>query len=226
MIKAYIFDLDDTLYPEYDYVKSGFKVVADVLEDKYSIKGAYDKLIKLFDSDIGNVYNRLFDSEKIRYTSQDIRELVDLYRKHKPVGLFFFDGVVNTLQDLRAEGMKLGIVTDGRVECQQAKISALGVCDLVDEIVVTDSLGGECFRKPNPTAFEIILSRLNVKAEEAVYIGDNPKKDFAIKKYMPIKTVMKKNRQGIYNGEDFLYGIRPDATINSISELRNGSLRI
>ncbi len=44
MLKAVVFDLDDTLYREYDYVKSGFHAVADYLEEPE----IFNKLIELY----------------------------------------------------------------------------------------------------------------------------------------------------------------------------------
>lgn len=219
MIKAFIFDLDDTLYPEYDYVKSGFRVIADAMQKKYGIENAFDKLMRLFEAEIGNVYNRLLEQEKIPYRKEDIAELVEMYRKHKPQGLRYFDRTVETLLKLRQSGKKLGIITDGRVDAQQAKIDALKVADLVDNIIITDSLGGEAFRKPDPTSFEKMLRYLNVTPEEAVYVGDNPQKDFAIKKYMPINTVRIFTGNSIYNETEYKFGIRPDKIINNIGEL-------
>lgn len=219
MIKAYVFDLDDTLYPEYSYVKSGFGQVALYIEDKYRLKNVYQKLIHLFEENKQNVYNRLLDKENISYTPEDIREIVEIYRQHIPQNIKLFYGVRKTLEDLKKQGYKLGIITDGRVTAQQAKIKALGVDKLVDNIIITDSLGGEQFRKPNPLAFEKMANMLGVKFEEMAYIGDNPSKDFAISQKYPITTVQVIGG-GIYKTNDYKDGIQPDIKIKSIREIR------
>lgn len=50
MIKAIVFDMDDTLYKEKDYVVSGFKAVDDWIKEKYKKTGFYNIAIQLFDS--------------------------------------------------------------------------------------------------------------------------------------------------------------------------------
>lgn len=219
MIKAYVFDLDDTLYPEYDYVRSGFRKVAEEAEKKYGMSDVYEKLIGLFSEDKQRVYNRLFERENIAYTQNDIDGLIAVYRRHTPENLRFFDGVEDTLKTLRSRGYKLGIITDGRVEAQQAKIKALGVEKLVDSIIVTDSLGGEQFRKPNPLAFEKTAAALGVACEEMVYVGDNPAKDFAITRYLPVTTVRVWQGCDIYKDKEYLFGIKPTYEIGQIKEL-------
>ena len=62
---------------------------------------------------------------------------MSVYRFHQPK-IHFYDGVLELLQTLRADGYKLGIITDGRPEGQRAKIKALGLEELVDFIIVTD----------------------------------------------------------------------------------------
>lgn len=214
MIKAVIFDLDDTLYPETDYVRSGFSAVARFLESEYNLSSAENKLWQLFSKDRQNVYARLFCEEGIAPADGVMQKLVEIYREHKPL-LNLSKETENTLKKLRAKGVLLGIITDGTVERQLAKISALGLGKLVDRIIVTDSLGGEAFRKPNPAAFIKMAKDLGVEFEEAVYVGDNPKKDFAVRRSLPIRTVQVLG--GLYQNEPYAYGVEPDTTIENIS---------
>lgn len=222
MIKAYVFDLDDTLYPEYEYVKSGFKHVAKLLRERYAISDGYDKLLRLFAQDKQLVYDRLLESENAAYGPKDVANLVEEYRAHVPDKLELFDGVKNTLSQLRKSGFKLGIITDGRVNAQTAKINALGIAPFVDKIIITDSLGGEQYRKPNPEAFVQMAIGLGVDFEEMAYVGDNPAKDFAVKKYLPIHTVRVWHGCDIYKDKDYLDGIKPDEEIQTIDELLKG----
>lgn len=219
MIKAIVFDLDDTLFPEYDYVCSGFRCVAEYIQTKYAIKDdIYSIMLDLFSKDKNKVYNRVLEYYGIAYNTQEIQELIEVYRTHKPSNLHFFDGVESTLKELRKQGYKLGVITDGREYTQQSKIDALGLKDLVDEIIITDSLGGEQYRKPNPLAFEIMADKLNVKYEEMAYVGDNPQKDFAISAIYPIYTIQVLSK-GIYKDSDYLKGIKPNGIIKNIKDL-------
>ncbi|MDQ9892435.1 HAD hydrolase-like protein, partial [Acinetobacter baumannii] len=59
-----------------------------------------------------------------------------------------YDGVANLILELKNKGIKVGIITDGRVSGQKKKLQALGLDKMVDDIIITDELGGIQFRKP------------------------------------------------------------------------------
>lgn len=216
-IKAVIFDLDDTLYPEADYVKSGFGEVENTIEKKFGLKNIKGKLFEYFLLDKTDVYGRFLRNNGVVFTDSDIKELAESYRAHKPE-LKLLPEVKDMLLTLRANGCKTGIITDGRPLQQNAKIDALGLRGLVDEVIVTDELGGPNFRKPNPLAFDLMCKNLCVDPEEMVYVGDNPKKDFAVKKYLPVYTVYVRNC-GLYKDAGFYDGITPDFIVNRITEI-------
>jgi len=220
-IKAVVFDLDDTLYPEIDYVKSGFYEVGKEIEKRFGVKNAFNKLYKYFLHNKNNVYGRVLRDFGVAFKESDIFDLVKIYRTHIPK-LSLTDEVKNTILSLRKQVLKIGIITDGRPFQQYAKIQALGLDKIVDTIIVTDGLGGIEYRKPNPTAFKKMCKILCIQPEEMVYVGDNPKKDFAIKKYLSIKTVMVKS--GLYQQENYLYDIQPDVIIDYLFELLNVEL--
>lgn len=217
MIRAIVFDLDDTLYPENEYVLSGFETVANVIEKKYNICAAKNKLIKLYQQDIKNVYNRLLESENIVYSDEDIKRLVDTYRENKPASLKTYSGVDEMLKALKMRGYLLGIITDGRERQQNAKLDALNIRQYFDEIIISDSLGGEEFRKPDERVFLLMAQRLGVKPGEMVYVGDNPLKDFAIYAKLPIKTIQIK--KGIYSNQAYKDNILPHAVVEDIRDI-------
>ena len=69
MIKAVVFDLDDTLISEKEYIKSGFKEISKIIEEKYKldIDNIYKELIELSSNSTKNVFNRFLDNHKIQY---------------------------------------------------------------------------------------------------------------------------------------------------------------
>lgn len=218
MIKAIVFDLDDTLFPEYEYVLSGFSAVAQVIEKEYHVIDARNKLIKLYNEDVKNVYNRLLDSENISYSADNISSLIAIYRENKPSKLNLYDGVVGVLTTLKKRGYKLGIITDGRVSQQNNKLDALSIREYFDEIIISDSLGGVDYRKPDRRVFLLMASKLCVDASEMVYIGDNPNKDFYISKELPIRTI-RILTNGIYKDAKYMGDVAPHYVIRNYSEL-------
>lgn len=63
------------------------------------------------------------------------------------------------IQKLKNKGIKVGIITDGRPGGQRKKLKALGLDEMIDDIIVTDELGGIQFRKPNDISFRIMQNR-------------------------------------------------------------------
>ena len=178
--KAVVFDLDDTLYSEKEYVKSGFAAAspehADELWEAFlSGKPAFDTVLP------------------------DGREEALLrYRTHTP-DIHLYEGVREMLLRLRRSGKKLGIITDGRPEGQRAKLDALALPPLFDCIIITDELGGAEFRKPCDKAFIKMQETLQVPFAEMLYVGDNPKKDFIAPEKLGMQWLYFRNREGLYS---------------------------
>ena len=207
MIKAIVFDLDDTLYPEEEYVKSGFRAIADAFNDE----NLYARLYTLFKEEKSNVYQRA------NFSEEQCKKCIDIYRSHFPnISLDYETEIF--LKKIKKKGYKLGIITDGRPEGQRNKIKALELEKMMDYIIVTDELGGVDFRKPNPKAFEVMKEVLEVEFDEMMYIGDNPEKDFCIKSVYPIKTVQLIT-EGIYTDNLYKFGIEPDFQVNKLTDI-------
>ena len=198
MIKAVIFDLDDTLISEREYIKSGFKVISLYLSKEYNLeqKEVFNLMNELFEESSKQLFNRLLDKLKINYDLEYIKKLVKIYREHEP-DIKFFDDVLPTIKELKKRGYKLGIITDGYKETQRAKIKVLKCEELFDEIIITDELGRE-FWKPHKKSYEIMKKKFNCEYKNMVYIGDNEKKDFIGANRLEIKTLKLINKDGIY----------------------------
>ena len=207
MIKAVVFDLDDTLYPEEEYVKSGFHAIADAFNDE----DLYERLYSLFKEEKSNVYQRAGFSE------EQCKRCIEIYRSHIP-NISLAHETETLLKRLKKRGCKLGIITDGRPEGQRNKIKALGLEEMMDCIIVTDEMGGVEYRKPNPKAFKVMKDVLGMEFDEMIYIGDNPAKDFCIKSVYPITTVQLIT-EGIYNNNSYKSGIKPDFQVNKLTAI-------
>ena len=101
--------------------------------------------------------------------------LADAYRDIIGDALVPVEGVEALVTDLR-ESYRVGLLTDGPVRAQRAKLDALGWADLFDAVVVTGSLDAG---KPDERAFRAVIDELSTVAEEAVYVGDHPDIDVA-----------------------------------------------
>lgn len=191
-IEAVIFDLDDTLYSEKDYVRSGYQAIANEFPH---IEHAADKLWKVFEKG-GQAIDEVLKDENL--WSEDTKEkCVRIYRYHKP-SISLYPGVLEMIDRIRRNGKMTGIITDGRPEGQRAKIIALGLDKLVDEIIVTDELGGVEYRKPNATAFRLMKGKLGIPFKKMVYVGDNLRKDFIAPSQLNMRCFYFFNLDGLY----------------------------
>jgi putative hydrolase of the HAD superfamily len=220
MVKAVIFDLDDTLISERQYIDSGYHYIAKLLSNKLNKneEELYKLLNELLIESPKNVFNRLFDKLEFCYTNDDILKLVEEYRNHVPA-IKFYDDVLPCLEFLKSKGIKVGIITDGYLNTQRRKLNAIKAYDYFDEIIITDEFGRE-FWKPHPKAFEIMQERLNVEFNEMIYVGDNPEKDFYIGSILPIKTVRIIRKQSIYINTSYYMNIKEHFTIYSLTDLK------
>ena len=200
--QAVIFDLDDTLYNECDYVRSGYERVAE-----YLVKHTK----KMSESDIVDYLYQAFEQKKMAIDclfaecedldSELKSRCIQIYRENNP-NLKLPQESRDLLLELRARGKKIGIITDGRVEGQKNKIKALDLLPLIDEYIITDELAGNSdvakFRKPNTLAFQIMHERLGIEYDDMVYIGDNRSKDFQAPICLGMMPIWYHNEKGIY----------------------------
>ena len=218
-MKAIIFDLDDTLILEKDYVRSGYQAVSKVLESKLQMKSSMiDQLLwQLFEDDSKQVFNRFFDYLQISYEISDIKNLIKIYREHKPK-IELLEDAKETIQILKSRSIKLGIISDGYSITQRNKVEAIGADKIFDKVILTDELGQE-FWKPDKKAFELMQQEFQVPFEEMIYVGDNPLKDFYVKKYIPIMTARIYRKDGVYKDREYRENIKEDYSLNSLKEL-------
>ena len=106
----------------------------------------------------------------------------------------------------------LGLLTNGGVQNQRAKIAALGLERWMSpgRIVISAEIG--CW-KPEPRAFTVALEAVGSPPEEAVYIGDNPKTDIAGARAAGMHTCW------VARGRSFPDTPAPDWVVNSIADL-------
>lgn len=160
-----VFDLDDTLYNEMEYLRSAYSEIAKSV-DSAQWRPLFARMYSLFRSKAD-----VFEFVSKRY-KMDKSDLLNTYRTHIP-SLQLFKGVLETMAQIKAKKGKIGIITDGRKTTQRAKLEALDIIDRVDKIVISEEVGSE---KPDERNYRII--------EEAfpdctyLYMADNLRKDF------------------------------------------------
>jgi len=191
-----IFDLDDTLFFEIDFVKSAYKAIARELSEQSPMGADEIEGLLLASASMTEGIDRLI--AKLNSTSGERKftpeMLVEIYRNHMP-DISLREGAHELLDALRKQGIKIGMITDGRIATQTNKFNALGLGKYIspDNLLISEMIGAD---KTTPTPFETMM-RLNPDESRMVYIGDNPAKDFRWPNAMGWLTVEIHNPSGI-----------------------------
>lgn len=209
-MKVVVFDLDDTLCKEIDYLKSAYREISayaaqmctgtsqpvQVLQVK-----AYEAMLEAYQSG-RNAFEALNEYLGLNIP---IADLLKMYREHVPQ-IALEEDVRYTLNSLKAKGILMGIVSDGRELTQWNKIRALGLTEWMDESCIIINSSSECF-KPNPCGYERLMEAVHAIAPEKefsfTYVGDNLKKDFIYPNQHGWQTVCLKNDGRNIHPQDF-----------------------
>jgi putative hydrolase of the HAD superfamily len=191
MIKAIIFDLDNTLM---DFMKvkrvaietaveamidAGLKMPKEEMVEKiykaYGEEGIEDQHIfdKVLEREFGHIDYRILASGIIGY------------RRAKEGTMSLYPHVHLTLTTLTKMGIKMIIVTDAPKLPVWMRISALGLQHYFEHILTYEDTGA---KKPSPKPFQMALDILKVKPDEALMVGDWAERDVVGAKQMGMKT--------------------------------------
>ncbi len=173
---AIAFDLDDTLYNEIEFLKSAYASIAREL-DPDNWRALYILMFSLYRSklDVFDIIGRKYKADK--------EALIQKYRHHRP-DIQLFEGALEVIRQIKNKKGRIAIITDGRKVTQMNKIHALGLADLVDEIVISEAIGTE---KPHEKNFKVLHEALNL--DVYYYIADNLKKDFITPRSLGWQTI-------------------------------------
>lgn len=217
-IRAIVFDLDDTLYPERTYVRSGFEAVARAFESHLGDpRASAARMTALFNAGARmTIFNQLLSERGLDRRRDLLNAMIDTYRCHRPIIELHPDADA-ALRRLRPR-FRLGVLSDGRCVSQHLKVEALGLADRIDKLVVSGDLGPE-YAKPSLAPFELIADELHAKHEQCVYVADNPAKDFIGPNQLNWLTVHIRREDGIYRDESPAPGGEPAHRLNTLDEL-------
>jgi len=205
-----VFDLDDTLYREFDYQTSGLRAVATELERLYG-KDLLEKLLQWRSQGVQDIFGEACRLLQLPYEVK--YSLVWVYRLHRP-DISLDDDTQKALSVIKAMVKNVIILTDGRSISQRKKLQALGLNDM--EVYISEEYHSE---KPDSERFHLIMKKYS--AGSYYYIGDNPHKDFIAPNALGWITVGLRGHNTIHDqsGNDVPPMAFPSIWINSIQEL-------
>jgi putative hydrolase of the HAD superfamily len=205
----WVFDLDDTLYFEADYHRSGLNVVAE-------------HVLKLFGHDFSKEASSFtpkqdflgFIIKKLGLPDEVKKSLLWLYRSHYPE-ITPKTGAIKLLKWINQHSNGVAILTDGRSISQRNKVHALGISAF--PLYVSEEWGEV---KPGLLRYQHIEKTFN--SDEYIYVGDNPKKDFLAPNQLGWNSIMIKDcgrnihTQNVEVTEEYM----PNKVVENIEDIR------
>jgi putative hydrolase of the HAD superfamily len=216
-IKAMVFDMDDTLYEEKEYVKSGFKKLDEWIIQRFEFTGFYETALDLFNSGERKfLFNKTLEKLNLEYDDTLIKYMVDQYRSHEP-DIHLTEDAEWVFENLR-NTVKIGLISDGYLVAQEKKVNALKLHEKFHAVILTDRLGREHW-KPSHIPYEQASLELKVTHDQCVYIGDNINKDFITAKKLGWTTIQIERQNGVYSGIVADQEYEAHYTINNLRKL-------
>lgn len=218
-----VLDLDDTLYPERDFVISGFSAVAHWLHRQMNVTDFGRTAQTLFaNGRRGDIFDAALAELGLTPTPELIAQLVDIYRDHQP-SLTLPSDTVRFLAHI-PENVGLALLTDGFVNTQQNKIRALGLDRAAIWPMVCTGQWGRDYWKPHRRGYEFIQASHRLPPSAFCYVADNPAKDFIAPRTLGWRTVCIRRPDAIHPARSDNDPLPTDLSISSLDELTGGQI--
>ncbi|HTL06620.1 MAG TPA: HAD family hydrolase [Chitinophagaceae bacterium] len=208
----FIFDLDDTLYPEVDFVCSGFQHIADQLQ-QFIDYPLFPQMWNLF-VQRANVFEFLVDTFKDIVPGISVAGLLQAYRHHIPT-LTLPEGSRMLLQQLTCLKIPAGLITDGRSITQRNKIKALGLEHYFKDVIISEEFGSA---KPAERNFRYFINQY--PTSNFFFVGDNTSKDFQVPTRLGWFTICLKNDGRHIHPQNFSAMAQPSCIVESLGQLQ------
>lgn len=192
-----VFDLDDTMYLERDYVESGLQAVGSWAEQQLGIMGLSSRMLRLFRSGSrGHIFDEALAEAGEGHSPELISRMLRVYRQHRPKIALAADA--SRFLARRPPRTALAIITDGFLDAQKRKLRALGLTTGQVDLAVCTDRWGRSHWKPAPRAFEHVQSFFGLSAEQCTYVADNEEKDFGAPNQLGWRTVHIKRSERLH----------------------------
>ena len=192
MIKAVIFDLDNTLLDFMKMKEYAVKAaIAGMIEAGLDIDPdeSYKTIIGIYEKEgweNQQVFNKFLNKTIGEVNNKYLAAGIVAYRRAREANLLLYPNVNHTLVELIKMSVKLAVVSDAPSREAWMRIYYLNLHHHFDVVLTFDDTN---IRKPSPIPFEMALSQLNIDPEEALMVGDWPERDVVGANKLGIRTI-------------------------------------
>lgn len=216
-ILGVVFDLDDTLLAEREYVRGGYAAAAEHVRVLTGRSERFETW--LWERFLRGQAEGAFDALNAAFAlglNGQVGELVQVYRRHAPT-VQPVAGMASLLGLLHAR-VRLGLLSDGYLPAQRLKLAGAKLERFFDAVVFTEELGRAAW-KPSLQGFELMASLLELPHRACAYVADNPAKDFVAPNRLGWRTVQIMRPGQVHAHKAPVAGGRPEVVARSIGEL-------
>lgn len=195
MIKAVIFDIDNTLT---DFMKMKRAAVDAAVEGMMDagLPGSKEALVtEVFDVywkegiEDQKIFDKILKAKLGRIDYKILAGGILAYRRSKNGTMTLYPRVNQTLIDLMKMGIKSTVISDAPKMEVWLRIVSLGLHHYFDDIIASEDFG---VKKPDPKPYRRALEVLGTKPEETLMVGDWPDRDIKGAKGVGMRTAWAK----------------------------------
>jgi HAD superfamily hydrolase (TIGR02253 family) len=192
MIKAVVFDLDNTLVDFMQMKRQAIDAAINAMIDaglnlsRKDIQGRIDAIYKEKGMEFQNVFDQLLYGEFQKMDYKILSAGVIAYRRAREAALVPYPHVYMTLMELLKMGVRLAVVSDAPAREAWLRLSYLNFHHIFDHVVTFEDTGQ---RKPHEAPFRRALELLKVEPAEALMVGDWEERDVVGAAKVGMKTV-------------------------------------
>lgn len=205
-----IFDLDDTLFYEIDFLKSAYRHISSTLQSHIG-DDIYEEMFRRY-QEKENVFEWIVKKYAACLDQKDVSWLLKEYREHEPQ-ISLAKETAAFLEEMYNHNIPMGLITDGRSVTQRNKLKALGITQYFSDIIISEEFGSE---KPDPRNYKYFEDKY--PSREFYFFGDNTKKDFLVPCQLGWNTVCLRNK-GYNIHEQVNCNPSPGNMINGFDEI-------
>jgi len=207
----FVFDLDDTLFREIDFLKSAYRHIAQKIAP-YTRAGIYDEMWRRYQNK-ENVFAWLVQQYQSQMDGLTVEWLLQEYREHIPA-IALIDGTAAFINELQQRQVPMGIITDGRSCTQRNKLKALNILNCFNDIIISEEFGSE---KPDERNY--LYFNTKYPASEFYFVGDNTQKDFIVPFKLGWKTICIKDAGSNIHKQNLSCNPLPDYIVSSLNDI-------